>query len=53
MDRQNREMIKKLKRLREQRILNVQQFRTLKGQVISGNIEGAEKGIRKIMKAGV
>lgn len=30
--------------------LTRQQYRTLKGQAVSGNIEGAAKGLLKLMK---
>ena len=30
--------------------LTAQQYRTLKGQILSGNIEGAMKGLEKLMR---
>ena len=30
--------------------LSVQQYRTLKGQALAGNIAASEKGLQKIMK---
>jgi len=32
--------------------LTAQQFRTLKGQVLSGNMDGAMKGLQKILNKG-
>lgn len=33
--------------------LNWQQYRTLRGQVLAGDSEGALKGLRKILQKGV
>lgn len=30
--------------------LTPQQYKTIKGQVLAGNTEGAEKGLRKLLK---
>ncbi len=35
---------------RERENLTPQQFRTLKGQILAGDIEGAEKGLRKLLR---
>lgn len=43
-----REFIRKLKDHRH--LLTRQEIKTLKGQAISGNIEGASKGLAKILK---
>lgn len=37
---------------RERENLTPQQFRTLKGQILAGDIEGAEKGLRKLLRRG-
>lgn len=42
-----------LQRLREyyrRRNITIQQLRTLKGVALKGDIEGAEKGLRKLVK---
>ena len=33
--------------------LTPQQFRTIKGQILSGNIDGAMKGLQRITKKGI
>lgn len=33
-------------------LLTAQQYKTLRGQVLSGNSDGAMKGLRKILKKG-
>lgn len=39
-----------LKELRKhKRLLSPQQMRTIKGQILSGNVEGALKGLRKLI----
>lgn len=42
--------LKSLKALRNKKIINTQQMRTLKGQYLSGNEVGAIKGIEKLIK---
>lgn len=43
--------IKTMKLLKANRgQLTPQQFRTLKGQVLSGDITGAQKGLQKLLK---
>lgn len=42
--------IKKLKQYN--RYISKQQFKTLKGQAISGDIVGAERGLQKILQKG-
>lgn len=39
-------MLKKLKHFKKH--LTPQQYRTIKGQILSGDIEGAKKGIHKL-----
>lgn len=39
-------MLKKLRHYKRQ--LTPQQYRTIKGQILSGDIEGADKGINKL-----
>ena len=41
-------MLKKLRHFKKH--LTPQQYRTIKGQILSGDIEGAEKGINKLCK---
>lgn len=40
-------MLKKLKKYKKQ--LSYQQWRTIKGQILSGDIEGASKGLNKLL----
>lgn len=35
---------------RERGNLTSQQFRTLKGQILAGDVEGAEKGLAKLLR---
>ena len=42
--------LKTIKMLRSKRIINTQQMRTLKGQYLSGDEEGAIKGTKKIIR---
>lgn len=42
------DFLNKLKSKKE--FLTKQQLRTLKGQALSGNISGAEKGLQKLLK---
>lgn len=35
---------------RERQNLTVQQFKTLKGQILAGDVEGAEKGLRRLLR---
>lgn len=35
---------------REQENLTSQQFRTLKGQILAGDVKGAEKGLAKLLR---
>lgn len=44
--------LRKLKELHKQGKLTRQQYRTLCGQVMAGNPEGAMKGLRKILLRG-
>lgn len=40
--------VEELKKYRE--VLTTQQLRTLKGQILKGDIEGAEKGLNKMLR---
>ncbi len=40
--------IKKLKQLKKDKRITIQQYRTFKGQVLSGNEEGCLKGLRRM-----
>lgn len=42
--------LKSLKSLRNKKIINTQQMRTLKGQYLSGDRAGAVKGAEKLIK---
>lgn len=42
--------LKTLKLLRNKKIINTQQMRTLKGQYLSGDREGAVKGVKKLIR---
>lgn len=35
---------------RERAKLTPQQYRTLKGQILAGDVEGAEKGLQRLLK---
>ena len=48
MDKDVLEFIKALKKYRGK--LNKQQIKTLRGQALSGNLEGARLGLKKITK---
>lgn len=37
---------------RERSNLTAQQFRTLKGQILAGDVEGAEKGLQRLLRRG-
>lgn len=50
MNKHERMIIKKLMQLKEKRLINVQQYRTFKGQVVSGDITGAIKGVNKLVR---
>lgn len=42
---------KKIEELKKYRgVLTTQQLRTLKGQILRGDVEGAEKGLNKILR---
>lgn len=36
--------------VRERSKLTPQQYRTLKGQILAGDVEGAEKGLAKLLR---
>lgn len=40
-----------VKSLRDHNMLSQQQKRTLKGQALSGDLEGARKGLNKLLRA--
>ena len=43
-------IIRMLQQLKQHRqLLTKQQIRTLKGQILAGDVEGAEKGLNKIL----
>lgn len=42
--------LKTIKMLRNKRMINTQQMRTLKGQYLSGDEEGAIKGTKKLVR---
>jgi len=44
-------LLRKLKAARQ--MLTVQQYRTLKGQVLAGDVAGAERGLIKLLGRGV
>lgn len=44
-----REFLEKLRK--HQNELDAQTYRTLKGQALSGDVQGAEKGLRRILKS--
>ena len=44
------QFIRRLKLYTRHRGLTIQQLRTLKGQALNGDLEGAEKGLRKLVK---
>ena len=47
-----RDISEALKRLKELRgTISTQQLRTIKGQIIAGDICGAEKGLRRLLPA--
>lgn len=35
---------------RERQNLTAQQFKTLKGQILAGNVEAAEKGLQRLLR---
>lgn len=37
---------------RHKELLTAQQFRTLKGQILAGDVTGYEKGLQKILRRG-
>lgn len=39
-----------LSKLKRSKVIRLQQYRTIKGQFFSGDVEGAEKGLHKIVK---
>lgn len=39
--------LKLLKKLKKEKKINMQQYRTYKGQVLSGNVEGCIKGLKR------
>lgn len=50
MNKHERIFLKRLKIFMDRGLINKQQYRTFKGQILSGDREGAIKGIRKIFK---
>lgn len=46
----NIKFLKTLKKLRSEMIINTQQMRTLKGQYLSGDKDGAIKGLKKLIR---
>lgn len=51
MDELTIKALEKLKLYRK--YLTTQQYKTLKGQILSGELLGAEKGTQKLLKKGV
>lgn len=48
MSTQNKkEIIKKLKEMKNEKLINQQQYKTYKGQILSGNMEAALVGMRR------
>lgn len=39
-----------LSKLKQSKIISVQQYKTIRGQFYSGDTEGAEKGLKEIVK---
>lgn len=50
MSKSIKEFLHVLKVCKDSKRISIQQYRTLRGQVISGNLLGAKKGLQKIMK---
>jgi hypothetical protein len=44
------DFLKMLKRIKNQGYLTQQQYRTIRGQILSGDIDGARIGLSRILK---
>ena len=48
MDRETRNFIRDLKKYRRE--ISKQQLKTIRGQALSGNLEGAKLGLKKVLE---